>query len=432
MGSSFFGFLRSARTAFLLVLLFSLTAQASLNRLEKITMGYDRLILHFSQPFSSKNLHTFVLKGKGSFRYVFDFRSMRLGAKGLTKGLHYSSRIRSIRLSQYRRNVVRLVVETPEAYAVAHYPLSERSYTVVLPRGSSSIRGLFATLGGQESSISSPRTRTVIPARKKSTRNVSGKKSSKRAAKSVAKKSRLLNDGRIHLKRRYTVIVDPGHGGHDTGALDPSRRYLEKRVILSIGRRVRNDLKAMGFRVLMTRSSDRFIRLHNRTRYANRKHGDIFVSIHANAVGRLSHAGKVKGVETYYLSPARSSRARRVAAKENSVEFKKYYKDSMNVYLRTLTHSKIILSNKLALDVQRSILSQLRSRYSGVVDGGVRPAPFWVLVGAEMPAILVETGYITHPVEKRRLYNARYQDLLAKGIAEGVARFLYNREKEME
>ncbi|WP_292663362.1 N-acetylmuramoyl-L-alanine amidase, partial [Nitratifractor sp.] len=82
--------------------------------------------------------------------------------------------------------------------------------------------------------------------------------------------------------------------------------------------------------------------------------------------------------------------------------------------------------------VQRSILSRLRSRYSGVVDGGVRPAPFWVLVGAEMPAILVETGYITHPVEKKRLYNARYQDTLAKGIAEGIARFLYNREREME
>ncbi|WP_292663485.1 N-acetylmuramoyl-L-alanine amidase, partial [Nitratifractor sp.] len=399
MGSNS-GFLRSAWTAFLLFFLFSLTAQASLNHLEKITMGYDRLLLHFSQPFSSKNLHTFVLKGKGSFRYVFDFHSMRLGSKHLTDGLHYSSKIRSIRLSQYRRSIVRLVVETPEAYAVAHYPLDERSYTVVLPRGSSSIRGLFATLGVQGTSMLSPRTRTGMSVRGKRVRNVSeNKKKSKRVTKSVVKKSRLLNDGKIHLKRRYTVIVDPGHGGHDTGALDPSHRYLEKRAILAIGRRVRNDLKAMGFRVLMTRSSDRFIRLHNRTRYANRKHGDIFVSIHANAVGRLSRAGKVKGVETYYLSPARSSRARRVAAKENSVEFKKHYKDSMNVYLRTLTHSKIILSNKLALDVQRSILSRLRSRYSGVVDGGVRPAPFWVLVGAEMPAILVETGYITHPVE---------------------------------
>ena len=429
MGSKIFNLFRSVRTAFLLFLLFSLTAQASLNRLEKMTIGYDRLVLNFSQPFSSKNLHTFVLTGKGSFRYVFDFKSMRLGSKHLIEGLHYSSRIRSIRLSQYRRNTVRLVVETPEAYAMAHYPLNERSYTVVLPKGSSSIRGLFASLGGQMSSGLS-QNGSSAPARSK---RFSKKTDKKKVLKKTAAKGRLLhNEKQIHLKRRYTVVIDPGHGGHDTGALDPTRRYLEKRVILAIGRRVRNHLKAMGFRVLMTRSSDRFIRLHNRTRYANRKHGDIFVSIHANAVGRLSRAGKVKGVETYYLSPARSSRARRVAAKENSVEFKKYYKDSMNVYLRTLTHSKIILSNKLALDVQRSILSQLRSRYSGVVDGGVRPAPFWVLVGAEMPAILVETGYITHPVEKKRLYNSRYQELLAKGIAEGVARFLYNREKEME
>ena len=121
-----------------------------------------------------------------------------------------------------------------------------------------------------------------------------------------------------------------------------------------------------------------------------------------------------------------------MAAKENSIAFKKYYRKSMNVYLKTLTHSKIVLSNKLALDVQRSILSNLRRKYVGVVDGGVRPAPFWVLVGAEMPAILVETGYITHPSEKKRLYNPKYQDLIAKGIAESVARFLHNREKELE
>ena len=149
-------------------------------------------------------------------------------------------------------------------------------------------------------------------------------------------------------------------------------------------------------------------------------------------MGRLSRAPYVHGVETYYLSPARSARARRVAAKENSIAFKKYYKSSMNTFLKTLTRSKIILSNKLALDVQRGMLSRLREIYRGVVDGGVRPAPFWVLVGAEMPAVLVETGYITHPWEKKRLYDPKYQDRLARGIAEGIARYLRNREKELE
>jgi N-acetylmuramoyl-L-alanine amidase len=232
--------------------------------------------------------------------------------------------------------------------------------------------------------------------------------------------------------RRYTVIVDPGHGGHDTGALDPSRRYREKDAVLQIALRLRRQLRKLGFRVIMTRSSDRFIKLRRRTHFANLKHGDVFVSIHANAVGRLSRAGTAHGIETYFLSPARSERARRVAAKENSIAFIRRDSKTMNSFISTLTRSKIILSNMLALDVQRNILGTLRQRYRNVADGGVRAAPFWVLVGAEMPAILVETGYITNPWEKKRLFNPRYQEMEAQGIAQGILRFLHNREREME
>jgi len=403
-----------------------LPAVASPVTLKSLEMGYNRLLLHFDRPFDKKNVHHFLLKGKGSFRYVFDLKNTRLGSRNAAKNLRYGPQIRSIRIAQYRRDTVRLVIETPEAYAIAHYPLKSDTYLIVLPKGSSggpgSIRGLFASLGSKKA------TRPAKGSRQKTLTKSGNKKSDARKPA----KGRLMKDRPPAPHRRYRIIVDPGHGGHDSGALDPSRRYREKDAVLQIALRLRKHLKRMGFDVVMTRSSDRFIKLHRRTRYANIKHGDIFVSIHANAVGRFSRASAVHGVETYFLSPARSARARRVAAKENSVGFTKYYRNSMNTFLKTLTRSKIILSNKLALDVQRSMLAKLRSRYRGVADGGVRAAPFWVLVGAEMPAILVETGYITHPWEKKRLFSPRYQDLEAKGIAEGIARYLRNREWELE
>jgi N-acetylmuramoyl-L-alanine amidase len=410
-----------------LLLLFAPVFLFAVTHLKSMEMGYNRLTLHFDKAFSKDQVKSFVLQGKGSFRYVFDLKNCRLAGKHLTDGLKYSDKIRSIRVGQYRRNTVRVVVETPEPYAVAHYALESTSYAIVLPKGSSdlssSIKGLFAGLKKKPAKQPAPTTRT---------KRTPSKKRPPKPAQKAGKKSRIMADAPARPHKRYTIIVDPGHGGHDSGAQDPTRRYWEKRAVLAIALKLRKHLRKMGFDVIMTRSSDRFIKLHRRTRYANLKHGDVFVSIHANAVGSRSRASKVHGIETYYLSPARSARARRVAAKENSIAFKKYYKNSMNTFLKTLTRSKIILSNKLAIDVQRGMLARLREIYKGVVDGGVRPAPFWVLVGAEMPAVLVETGYITHPWEKKRLYNPSYQDRLARGIAEGIARYLKNRERELE
>ncbi len=182
----------------------------------------------------------------------------------------------------------------------------------------------------------------------------------------------------------------------------------------------------------MTRSSDRFVKLRNRTRYANRKHGDVFVSIHANSIGNPQKRYR-NGVETFFLQTTRSARAKRVAARENSVVLRRKDRLSQNVILNSvMTGPKIILSNKLAIDVQRYILGSVHTRYRDVQDGGVRSAPFWVLVGAEMPAILVEVGYISNRKERKRLTTRHYQDLLAKGIARGIVNYLYNREREME
>lgn len=217
---------------------------------------------------------------------------------------------------------------------------------------------------------------------------------------------------------KKTVVIDLGHGGKDVGAVGPKRRY-EKTSVLNVGKQLYRILKQRGYKVYLTRKRDKFISLSYRTKFANRKKADIFISIHANAA-KKSRAKKAKGIETFFLSPARSERAKRVAALENKSDMRKMSYSSKNTFLTILNQGKITASNKLAIDIQKNLLYSLRKKYNGIVDGGVREGPFWVLVGAQMPSVLVELGYISHPVESKRLYKRSYQKLLARGIADGI------------
>jgi len=176
----------------------------------------------------------------------------------------------------------------------------------------------------------------------------------------------------------------------------------------------------------MTRDRDKFIKLRDRTTFANIKKADIFVSIHANAVGEKS-ASNVHGIECFFLSPSRSGRAKKVAAQENSSDLSDMNFYGKNSYLNLLNHRNILASNKLAIDLQRGMLGSLNKRYKNVRDGGVREGPFWVLVGAQMPSVLIEVGFITNKKEASRLTSSRYRRVMAKGMADGIQRyFLYN------
>ncbi len=217
-----------------------------------------------------------------------------------------------------------------------------------------------------------------------------------------------------------TIVIDAGHGGKDAGATGYGRLY-EKKVVLNITRNLKKELQKYGFKVYLTRSRDKFVELSDRTKYANRKKADLFISIHANAVARFK-ARKIEGVETFFLSPARSERAKRAAAKENQGDMKKMGWSSKNSLLTILNRSKITASNKAAIDIQKNMLYTLRKRYgkNTIKDGGVREGPFWVLVGAQMPSVLIEVGYISHPKESKRVGSKEYQRRIAKGIADGV------------
>ena len=215
-----------------------------------------------------------------------------------------------------------------------------------------------------------------------------------------------------------TVVIDPGHGGSDAGAVGPNKRY-EKVINLNVSKNLYSILKQRGYKVYLTRSNDTFIKVMNRTVLANDKNADLFISIHTNSIGE-SKANKVSGIETFFLSPARSERAKRVAALENKSDIREMSNSSKDVFLESLNRPRITASHKLAIDVQAGLLQSTRSKYKDINDSGVREGPFWVLVGAQMPSILVELGYVSHPIESKRLYDKNYQQLLAEGIANGV------------
>ncbi|WP_258237520.1 N-acetylmuramoyl-L-alanine amidase [Arcobacter sp. CECT 9188] len=214
------------------------------------------------------------------------------------------------------------------------------------------------------------------------------------------------------------IVLDAGHGGDDVGAVGPNKRY-EKVVNLAVTKYLEAILKQRGYKVYLTRTTDKFIKVMDRTVLANEKNADLFISIHTNSITK-EKANTTSGIETFFLSPARSERAKRVAAQENKSDIREMNESSKNVFLESLNRPRITASHKFAIDVQAGILQAARSKYKDVKDSGVREGPFWVLVGAQMPSILVELGYISHPEESKRLYEKDYQQLLANGIANGI------------
>ncbi len=226
------------------------------------------------------------------------------------------------------------------------------------------------------------------------------------------------------------VVIDAGHGGHDSGAVCAGK--CEKDIVLQIASKVAKIFKNKGYQVYLTRGSDHFLTLGERTRIADRKNADLFISIHANAIADRNRFEAVEGVETYFLQKTRDARSQRIAAKENAAVLQGTDSLSKNVIIDSVLNGpKIIESNKLAIDVQRHIMKSLREEYADTKNGGAKPAPFYVLVGASRPSILVEVGYITNTKERHRLFSSEYQKRIAEGIVKGAGHYLDNRKREM-
>jgi N-acetylmuramoyl-L-alanine amidase len=220
--------------------------------------------------------------------------------------------------------------------------------------------------------------------------------------------------------RSFKIVIDAGHGGEDPGAIGPTG-LKEKDVVLKIAKKVKDKIrKKLGWEVVMTREDDRFIPLDERTGIANAENAALFLSIHANAC----EDRRVSGIESFVLGTTTDKDALRLAAKENNISPKQV--SDLQVILADLKLNnphKVIPSSLLADSVQKTVVSSLLKRYKQVRDLGVKEAPFVVLIGAEMPSILVEVSFISNPVEEKRLRDTRYLDALADAIVAGLKKY---------
>ena len=216
------------------------------------------------------------------------------------------------------------------------------------------------------------------------------------------------------------IVLDPGHGGRDKGAIGPNNIF-EKDIVLSIAKRLKTDQEEKtGCEVILTRTKDRFVSLEERTAIANSKKADLFISIHTNAhEDRQYH-----GIETYFLNLSNDKESARVAALENATSTKKV-SDLEAILHDLLLNTKLNESSRLARGVQKHTVSAIKTGYENVRDLGTKQAPFYVLLGAEMPSILIETAFITNEEEENRLKDAAFQDKLAKGITAGVEAYIH-------
>jgi len=216
------------------------------------------------------------------------------------------------------------------------------------------------------------------------------------------------------------IVIDAGHGGKDHGAPGYHKGVAEKDIVLALAKRLAVKLRQkLKCEVILTRSTDRYLSLDERTTLANRKRADLFISIHANA----SRNRKAYGVETYFLNLAKDRASINVAARENATS-EKNISDLHTILNSLMKNAKINESSRLAQYVQGSLVANLKGTYGNIRDKGVKQAPFYVLLGARMPAILVETGFISNKRECKRLATAAYQEKICDGIVKGVKRYI--------
>jgi len=216
------------------------------------------------------------------------------------------------------------------------------------------------------------------------------------------------------------IIIDPGHGGRDHGAPGYVKGVHEKMIVLAIAKKLADKIRSeIGCEVIMTRSGDTYLTLEERTGIANMKKGDLFISIHANAAANKT----AFGVETYFLNLTTDDESISVAARENATSAKNI-SELQTILNDLMQNAKINESSRLATYVQKELCVHLSKKYNRIKNKGVKQAPFYVLIGAQMPAVLVETAFISNKTECQRLMDPQYQKMLCDGIIKGIRKYI--------
>jgi N-acetylmuramoyl-L-alanine amidase len=215
------------------------------------------------------------------------------------------------------------------------------------------------------------------------------------------------------------IVIDAGHGGHDTGTIGPNG-LLEKDVVLDVAKRLGRLLESrLGAEVVYTRQDDTFIPLETRTAIANRERADLFISIHANS----SRDSDARGVETYYLNFTSSPEALEVAARENAVSEKSIH-ELQDLVKKIALKEKIEESREFAGDVQESLFGGLALENAGIRNRGIKKAPFIVLIGANMPSILAEISFVSNPTDERKMETSEHRQRIAESLYRGVSKYV--------
>lgn len=376
----------------------SIRTQATLNEIKHWSNpDYTRISLELDRD-SAWSAHEL---SKGSpdkpGRIYLDIKNARLdkGVKDLTidDGL-----LKGVRVAQYRHDVVRIVLDTLNIKDYKVFSLAEPARLVIDVRGER--RTEISKLEDSISSLQKP---------------LSENKSTDPQV--VPQKNKPIKQKLISKIRR--IVVDPGHGGHDPGAIGPTG-LQEKEIVLAIGLKLKEMLEnELDLDVVMTRSTDIFIPLEERTAIANKVNADLFVSIHANASPNRNAAG----METYYLNLAKTEKAAQLAAKENGTSLEKV-SVLQAILFDLMANYKLNDSAHLAEEVQRALHKKVRSHFPDAKNLGVKQGPFYVLVGATMPSILVETAFVSNALEESRLKEPGYREMTAQGIMEGIKAYI--------
>ena len=346
-----------------------------------------------------------IAKSPGSgllSRIFFDINGAKLspGVKDISVG---DGLLKSVRVAQYKPDTVRVVLDVENIKDYKIFTFSDPFRIIVDVKGERQTE-----ISALSTAISAPAPPLAPPLQE-----IQPEPRKEEATVKIPARPK-LKPGKI---RR--IVVDPGHGGKDPGAIGPSG-LQEKDVVLSIGLLVARKLKdELGIDAVMTRSTDVFIELQERTAIANKAGADLFVSIHANA----SLNRRASGMETYYLNLAKTEKAAQLAARENGTSLEKV-SVLQAVLFDLMANYKLNDSAHLAEEVQKALYKRISGKDPLAKNLGVKQGPFYVLVGATMPSILVESAFISNPQEEAKLSDPKYQEQTAEGILDGVAAYI--------
>jgi N-acetylmuramoyl-L-alanine amidase len=334
----------------------------------------------------------------------------------------------AVRAAKAKRNGTQESMEPPGVQAVSTAGARIEPFGPPAAAAGGAASGSVSTTSSSAANpaVSAPSNSSLVPPG-------SGKSRSKNA-KSVSSKPDLIQpanaalptrDGQSTLTRTLglkigRIVIDPGHGGHDTGTIGPTG-LMEKDLCLDVALRLGKIIQQRlpGADVVYTRSDDTFIPLEERTRVANESKADLFISIHANS----SHDHAARGIETYYLNLKGSPDAMEVAARENATAQESIH-DLEDIVKKIARSEKIDESREFAADIQESLARRIQKLNKTVKDRGVRKAPFVVLVGADMPSILTEISFLSNPADERLLKNPEHRQRVAEGLYQGMANYL--------